>query len=276
MLVDFNKRKLKKICIPILAAAVAVGGYAGTKIYQNQLRSEHGYTVSAPENWGLSFQREGQLPIGNASVSELAKYNAYYCADARKKELYLTFDAGFENGCTDEILDVLKKEKVPAAFFLVGTYIEKNPELVKRMVDEGHIVGNHTWSHPDMSAISGKDAFSRELSKVEDMYKSITGKEMQKYYRPPQGKFSFDNLAMAKELGYTTVFWSLAYVDWYVDDQPTREEALQKLLPRTHNGAIILLHSTSKTNAKVLDELIQNWKTEGYKFKSVTELKPLS
>ena len=269
-------RKLKRILIPVLAVAVVAGTYTGTRVLGGNLRSEHGYPVSAPANWGLSFQQEGQVPIGNASVSELSRYKAYYCADARKKEIYLTFDAGFENGCTEQILDVLKKEKVPAAFFLVGTYIEKNPELVKRMVKEGHIVGNHTWSHPDMSAISDKDSFSQELKRVEDIYRTVTGNEMKKYYRPPQGKFSFDNLAMARGLGYTTVFWSLAYVDWLEDAQPSREEALEKLLPRTHNGAIILLHSTSKTNAAVLDELIQNWKSEGYKFKSVTELKPLS
>ena len=186
--------------------------------------------------------------------------------------MYLTFDAGFENGCTGEILDVLKKEKVPAAFFLVGTYMKENGDLVKRMAKEGHIVGNHTMHHPDMSAITDEAALKEELEGVEKIYKEVTGKEMQKFYRPPQGKFSTSNLEQAKKLGYTTVFWSLAYVDWYVDKQPTREEALEKLLPRTHNGAVILLHSTSKTNAKILQELIKRWKDEGYTFKSLKEL----
>lgn len=229
--------------------------------------------VSGSVNWGLSFQKEGERPVGNATLEELKKYDAYYCGAGEEKQIFLTFDAGFENGYTAEILDVLKKEKVPASFFLVGTYIKENPELIKRMEKEGHLVGNHTMSHPDMSAISDKESFGRELSGVEDIYNEITGKKMKKYYRPPQGKFSFDNLKLAKELGYTTVFWSLAYVDWYVDKQPTREEALEKLLPRTHKGAVILLHSTSKTNAKILSELISRWKKEGYTFLSVEELK---
>ena len=223
-------------------------------------------------DWGLSFQTEGQPPVGNATAEELANYNAYYCGDAAKKVLYLTFDAGFENGYTAEILNVLKKEKVPAAFFLVGTYIKENAALVKRMEKEGHIVGNHTMTHPNMSAISEEEAFRAELTQVEEIYKEVTGKKMQKYYRPPQGKFSIENLKQAQKLGYTTAFWSLAYVDWYVDKQPTREEALEKLLPRTHSGAVILLHSTSKTNAKVLQELIQKWKEEGYTFKPLSAI----
>ena len=140
------------------------------------------------------------------------------------------------------------------------------------MVSEGHTVGNHTYSHPDMSAISTEDAFREELSKLEEEYKSVTGKEMLKYYRPPQGKYSEANLKMAKDLGYRTIFWSLAYVDWYESDQPTKEEAFNKLIPRVHPGAIVLLHSTSKTNAEILDELLIKWENMGYKFKSITEL----
>ena len=140
------------------------------------------------------------------------------------------------------------------------------------MVSEGHTVGNHTYSHPDMSAISTEDDFREELSKLEEEYKSVTGKEMLKYYRPPQGKYSEANLKMAKDLGYRTIFWSLAYVDWYESDQPTKEEAFNKLIPRVHPGAIVLLHSTSKTNAEILDELLIKWENMGYKFKSITEL----
>ncbi|MDD6043831.1 MAG: delta-lactam-biosynthetic de-N-acetylase [Eubacteriaceae bacterium] len=276
MFIEINKVKLKKLGTGMLAFALTFAVLASVKSY----RSEHGYPAGdvavSTENWGLSFQQEGSPPIGNATSQQLGEVNAFYCGNPEEKVLYLTFDAGFENGCTAQILDVLKEENVPAAFFLVGTYIKGNPELVRRMVDENHIVGNHTMNHPDMSAISDKDAFSDELTQVEEIYRDVTGKEMLKYYRPPQGKFSFDNLSQAKELGYTTVFWSLAYVDWYVDQQPTREEAFEKLIPRTHNGAIILLHSTSKTNTKILGELIQKWKSEGYEFKSVTDLKPLS
>lgn len=228
--------------------------------------------LSEVTNWGLSFPTEGEPPVGNATSEELVKYDAWYVGDTSKKTIYLTFDAGYENGYTSEILDVLAEHKVPAAFFLVGTYMEENRELVKRMAEEGHIVANHTMKHPDMSAIADTAAFEQELTAVEKLYKEITGTEMEKFYRPPQGKFSLSNLEMAKKLGYKTIFWSLAYVDWYEDQQPTREEALAKLLPRTHNGAIILLHSTSKTNAQVLGELMTKWKEEGYQFASLEKL----
>ena len=141
------------------------------------------------------------------------------------------------------------------------------------MVKEGHLVGNHTYSHPDMSEIAAEDAFREELTRLEKAYKRVTGKEMKKYYRPPQGKYSEENLKMAKKMGYKTIFWSLAYVDWYESDQPTREEAMEKLIPRTHPGAIVLLHSTSRTNGEILDELITKWKEMGYEFKSLEELK---
>ena len=232
--------------------------------------------ASAEGNWGLSFQEDGKPPVANVSSDILAQYNAYYAEMTDEKVLYLTFDAGYENGHTPMILDALKKHQVPATFFVVGNYLEREPELIKRMVNEGHIVGNHTYSHPDMSKISTVDAFSKELSDVESLYQSITGETMKKYYRPPQGKYSTANLQMAKELGYTTFFWSLAYVDWYVDDQPTHEEALKTILSRIHPGAIILLHSTSSTNAEILDELLTHLEGMGYKFKSLNELTTLN
>ena len=223
-------------------------------------------------SWGLSFQQVGQPPIGPAAADTLKSYDAVYLGDTSQKVLYLTFDAGYENGCTAKILDVLKKHNVPAAFFLVGNYIEKNADLVRRMVDEGHIVANHTMHHPDMSKIADKAAFAKELQELESLFQSVTGKQMPKYYRPPQGIYSEANLRMAKELGYKTVFWSLAYVDWNNDAQPTREQALDKLLPRTHNGAVVLLHSTSQTNAQILDELLTTWKSKGYTFASIDAL----
>ena len=223
-------------------------------------------------SWGLSFQTEGQPPVGSASRSVLAQYDAAYLGDTGEKVLYLTFDAGYENGCTAQILDVLKAHQAPAAFFLVGNYLERNPELVQRMVDEGHTVGNHTWSHPDMSKIADRDAFARELGKVEEKYKEITGQELERYYRPPQGIYSEENLKLARELGYKTVFWSLAYVDWNNDAQPTPEQAFSKLIPRIHNGAVVLLHSTSKTNAAILDELLTKWENLGYSFAPIEEL----
>ncbi len=223
-------------------------------------------------NWGLSFRENGKTPVGNASARALKEYNAYYVGKDDLKDIYLTFDAGFENGFTPSILDVLKKHEIKAAFFLVGHYLEEEPELVKRMVEEGHIVGNHTYNHPDMSKISDVESFKKELISLEELYKQITGLDMPKYYRPPQGKFNEDNLIMAKDLGYKTIFWSLAYVDWYNDKQPTKEHAFSKLLPRTHPGAVILLHSTSKTNSEILDELITKWKEAGYSFKTLDDL----
>ena len=223
-------------------------------------------------NWGLSFQSEGSAPIGPANAATLAKYDAAYLGDTAEKVIYLTFDAGYENGCTAKILDVLKSHNVPAAFFLVGNYMEKNADLVRRMVEEGHIVGNHTMHHYDMSKLTSKEAFAKELQDLEGLYKEVTGQEMPKFYRPPQGIYSEDNLKMAKELGYKTVFWSLAYVDWNNDAQPTKEKSFRKLLPRTHPGAVVLLHSTSRTNAEILDELITRWKEEGYQFGTVEEL----
>ena len=223
-------------------------------------------------SWGLSFRTEGSAPVGNAGVDQLRTYDAVYLGDTSKKVIYLTFDAGYENGCTAKILDVLQKHQVKAAFFLVGNYIEKNEDLVRRMVKEGHIVANHTMHHYDMSKLSDKAAFAKELTDLEALYQSVTGEEMPKFYRPPQGIYSQENLQMAKELGYKTVFWSLAYVDWNNDSQPTKEQAFAKLLPRIHNGAVVLLHSTSKTNAEILDELLTKWEESGYRFASIEEL----
>ena len=222
--------------------------------------------------WGLSFQQEGQAPNGPASREQLKKLDAVYIGDTSQKVLYLTFDAGYENGCTEKILDILQKHNVKAAFFLVGNYMQKNPDLVRRMVAEGHIVGNHTMHHPDMSKLSDRAAFTKELTDLENLFHEVTGKELPKFYRPPQGIYSEENLKMAQELGYKTVFWSLAYVDWNNDAQPSKEQAFQKLLPRTHNGAVVLLHSTSQTNAAILDELLTTWEQQGYTFETIDKL----
>ena len=229
-------------------------------------------TLSSEGNWGLSFQEEGKRPVGNATIEELAQYNAFFAEDTEEKKIYLTFDAGFENGNTPAILDALKKHQAPATFFVVGNFISENKDLIKRMETEGHIVGNHTMTHPDMSKISTKESFQKELSDVEKIYREITGKEMTKFYRPPQGIYSTQNLSMARELGYHTFFWSLAYVDWYQDNQPDPQEAIAKLTKRIHPGAIVLLHSTSSTNAQILDELLDKWEEMGYSFHSLNEL----
>lgn len=250
------------------AGAILYGAYSQQAIMVSSYKD----MPAMVDNWGLSFQNEGQPPIGNASQQDLKKYDAFYMGDSKQQTIYLTFDCGYENGNTEKILDALKKHDVSATFFVVGNYIETAPELVNRMVDEGHIVGNHTYHHPDMSKISEQCAFEEELNSLADLYQETTGCEMPKFYRPPQGKFSEENLKQAQALGYHTVFWSLAYVDWYADNQPTAEEAYCKLLPRIHNGAVVLLHQTSKTNADILDELLTKWEDMGYCFGSLNDL----
>ncbi len=252
----------------LCAAAIMVGGLTVT-------RMQSAVTVAATAaatNWGLRFGKSGEVPVGNASAEFLKQYDALFTGDTSQKVIYLTFDAGYDNGYTAPILDTLKKHNVPAAFFLVGNFMETKPDLVKRMADEGHIVGNHTYHHPDMSAISSAEKFTQEIGLLEQKYKEITGKDMPKFYRPPQGKYSEENLKMAKMAGYTTCFWSLAYVDWYVDKQPTHQEAFSKLEGRIHNGAVVLLHSTSRTNCEILDELLTRWKEMGYRFGSLDEI----
>ena len=208
-----------------------------------------------------------QARARKTSVTEIA------VKERKHPQAALTFDDGPDIRYTPLLLDGLKERNVRVSFFLLGEKVEQYPELVERMQKEGHLVGNHTYHHPDMSSISDKASFQKELEGVSKLYKEITGKEMTKYYRPPQGKYSTENLKMAKELGYQTYFWSLAYVDWNVDAQPTKEEAFNKLLPRVHPGAIVLLHNTSKTNGEILDELLTKWEEMGYTFKPLSELK---
>ena len=254
----------------LFCACAFIGSSIGKIVSHNTARQTAASAQSS--NWGLSFQEEGVRPVGNATPSELAKYQAAYADETDEKVIYLTFDAGYENGNLPAILDALKNHQAVGTFFVVGNFLETSPELTKRMVAEGHIVGNHTYHHPDMSKISTKEAFEKELNDVETLFQSITGSEMAHYYRPPQGKYSTSNLEMAKELGYKTFFWSLAYVDWIQDEQPTKEQAFSKLLSRIHPGAVVLLHSTSSTNAAILDELLTKWEEMGYHFAPLSEL----
>lgn len=253
----------------LFALAFSIGIGAARFVFRGNATST---SSSAEGNWGLSFQKEGKQPIGNASYEDLKQYNAGFIDNTEEKVIYLTFDCGYENGNTPAILDALKKHQVPATFFVVGTYVKSNPELIKRMVEDGHTIGNHTYHHPDMSKISTKDAFQKELSDVETLVTEITGEEMSRFYRPPQGKYSQSNLKMAHELGYQTFFWSLAYVDWYKDNQPTKEEAFKVLLKRIHPGAVVLLHNTSSTNAAILDDLLTEWENMGYHFEPLNNL----
>ena len=250
--------------LPAAAAVVAVCAVLPTLMLQPP-------AVEAAA-WGLSFRADGQTPVGNAGREELRRYDAAYAGSGEEPVIYLTFDAGYENGLTGQILDVLAAHEVKAASFVVGSYLEREPDLVRRMAEEGHTVGNHTYHHYDMSRLSDETAFREELTSVAEKYAQITGSPMPMYYRPPRGIYSTENLRMAQALGYRTVFWSLAYVDWYQNDQPTKQEAFAKLLPRIHPGAVVLLHATSQTNAEILDELLTRWEQMGYRFGTLDEL----
>ena len=271
-LLQTKRIKWKKV-VPAMALFTAMF-FLGREVAEirAQARQTSGSLLTETEDWGLGFGAEGQKPTGNATAAELAGDDAYYCGQGDEKVIYLTFDCGYENGNTEPILDALKKHNAPATFFVVGHFLESAPEIVKRMVEDGHSVGNHTYHHPDMSKISDKSSFQKEMDDVKELFKEITGTEMAMYYRPPQGKYSTANLEMAKEAGYATFFWSLAYVDWNQDDQPSHEEAFKKLMGRIHPGAIVLLHSTSKTNGEILDELLTKWEEMGYTFSPLSDL----
>lgn len=266
---------MKKVGILFLLIAMFfIGRGAGFLVnyVQTSTQAKSLEHLQKSENWGLGFGEKGAQPKGNASSKELAEYDAYFVGDSKDKVIYLTFDCGYENGNTGLILDALKNHNASATFFVVGHFLESAPDMVKRMVDEGHTVGNHTYHHYDMSKISDSSTFQKEMQDVENLFYDITGTEITKYYRPPQGKYNIQNLKMAQAMGYHTFFWSLAYVDWNQDQQPTKEQAFDKLVGRIHPGAIVLLHNTSSTNGAILDELLTKWEELGYEFKTLSEL----
>lgn len=232
-------------------------------------------TFSHEDELNWYYVGKGKDQIAEApreSIDFLKENSAYYLGDTLSKVLYLTFDEGYENGHTGQILDILNEYKVPATFFVVKPYITKEPELIKRMVAEGHIVGNHSVHHPSMAQIHDKEKFEAELKGVEDAYKELIGEDMPKFFRPPMGKYSKESLQMTKDLGYKTIFWSFAYKDWLVNNQPTEDYAIQKIGKGAHPGAIMLLHAVSTTNTKVLATIIKTCQQEGYEFKSLNDL----
>ena len=226
----------------------------------------------ATAEWGTFFLGNNLPPRGDVDEAVLRSLHAYSMVPTEEKVVYLTFDEGYENGFTPAILDVLAKHNVKAAFFCTGSFVRDNPELVKRFADEGHIIGNHTLTHPDMMKVGTWDEFRRQLFTVEERVQAITGKEMPRYYRPPAGAFSDTTLRMAGALGYSTVFWSVAYRDWDAQNQPTHENAMKYLTSRIHPGAIILLHAVSRTNTEILDRLLTTWEGMGYSFRTLDEL----
>ncbi|MFX3625517.1 MAG: delta-lactam-biosynthetic de-N-acetylase [Ectobacillus sp.] len=229
------------------------------------------YSNSA-NHWGIPRNNDETPPDAGEEFTDLiTKYDGFYLGNTNKKEIYLTFDNGYENGYTEKILDVLKKKKVPATFFITGQYIKDQPKLVKRMAKDGHIIGNHSWHHPDLTTVSDV-RFRKELQLIEEEVRELTGQKEMKYLRPPRGIFSERTLALSREMGYHNVFWSLAFIDWKVDQQRGWKYAYDCVMNQIHPGAIILLHSVSSDNAEALDKIIDDLRKRGYKFKSLDDL----
>ena len=230
-------------------------------------------TVEA-KNFGYGIKKEEnhQIPYPGKEIATLIeKFGGFYIGDTNSKDIYLTFDAGYENGNTPSILDTLSKTDVKAAFFLTGHYLDKNADLVLRMANEGHVVGNHTWHHPNICKLN-KEGLKEEIGLMERKYREITGEEMPKFFRPPEGTFNEQSLKWIQELGYKTVFWSLAYVDWKHEQKKGRDYAYNSIMNYVHNGAIILLHTVSEDNKLALEDIILDLKSQGYSFKSLYDL----
>ncbi|WP_085993174.1 delta-lactam-biosynthetic de-N-acetylase [Oceanobacillus senegalensis] len=229
------------------------------------------HTAANGYGWGFKKNDEHKVPDIGEYQGMLDKYGAYYADLSGDKVIYLTFDNGYEEGYTDEILDVLKKENVPATFFVTGHYVTSQPDLVKRMVDEGHIIGNHSYHHPDLTVVN-KESMKKELESLEEVVAEYTDQEEIKFLRPPRGMFSERTLQWANELGLTHVFWSLTFKDWNTGDQKGWRYAYDQTMKQMHPGAIILLHAVSSDNAQALERIIQDLKRKGYEFKSLDHL----
>ncbi len=232
--------------------------------------------ISAKEpsaySWYCKRASDHAQPPLPAEFSFINENDGYWIGNKDEKVLYLTFDAGYENGNIAKTLDILKEKNVPAAFFVLINLLKKEPELIKRMENEGHLVCNHTAHHKDMSKITDVTEFCSELRSLEIAYKELTGNEIQKFYRPPEGRFSEQNLKFASEYGYKSVFWSFAYADWDNSKQPSVNAARKKVLDNIHNGAVLLLHPTSSTNVSILGDVIDILIREGYRFGTLEEL----
>jgi peptidoglycan-N-acetylmuramic acid deacetylase len=254
----FKRISLLCMAIWISVSVMQTGALAG--MYSNK-----------PIHWGFAKSKNHEPASAGKELDELlAKYDSFYIGHTKEKHIYLTFDNGYENGYTEKVLDVLKEKKVPAAFFVTGHYLKDQPDLVKRMVKEGHIVGNHSWHHPDLTQVSDK-RLKEELQKVKDEYKEITGRDDMKYLRPPRGIFSERTLALSKQEGYTTAFWSLAFVDWITDQQKGWKYSYDNIMRQIHPGCILLLHTVSKDNAEALSRAIDDLRKQGYEFHSLDE-----
>lgn len=252
---------LKKFIFTLIISILLSSTLCGFALPSNHLDN-------TKTDWWLVRNKDHCTPRFNDRLSyKLEQYDALCLGDSSRKVIYLTFDEGYENGYTPVILDVLKQHDVKAIFFVTATYIKTNPDIIKRMYEEGHIVGNHTTSHPSMPQVANDEQkFKFELQTVSERYKEITGQDMPPYFRPPMGHYSEKSLALTKALGYKTVFWSFAYHDWDVNNQPVPSKAKDMMLTGLHNGCIYLLHAVSKTNTEILGDFIDEAKNMGYVF----------
>lgn len=262
---------MKKLILLLLVTSILSGCGILQKEVNGALSEEPPAKVLSNKcyGWGLKKNVKAPPDIPETTKEMMQKYQAYYL-DTAPRSLYLTFDEGYENGYTSQILDILKRNEVTAAFFVTGPYLEKEANLVRRMVEEGHIVGNHTVHHPSMPEVTNDEKLKKEISDLNDSFREKFGQEM-KYFRPPKGEYSERSLSLANELGYTNVFWSFAYKDWDTKQQKGTENAYREIMNGVHDGCVLLLHAVSKDNANVLERVICDLKSEGYQFRSLDE-----
>ena len=224
--------------------------------------------------YGFGFKKNGeheQPDIGKYQ-QEIEGTNSYYVGNNEEKTLYLTFDAGYDNGNLSKILDILKEKDVKATFFVTGDFITREKVLLQRIVSEGHIVGNHTYHHKNITKLDSAK-IKEEIFLLNNAYKEVIGTDMPMYFRPPEGEFNKESLLIVKSLGYSTFFWSVAYDDWNTKQQKGVEYAYNKIMDNLHNGAIILLHTVSSDNANVLGKVIDDSRSLGYTFNNLDQFK---
>ena len=265
------KKEIKAIILgSLLTVVISLSMFTETKMSNNINTNSNNELSNKKIEWGIQRKNNHEQPnLGAKNTDLIKKYNGMALGNNEKKYVYLTFDLGYEAGYTEKILDALKENSVHGTFFITAHYVNTASDIVKRMIDEGHIVGNHTVNHKSMPSLSD-DELTTEVMKLHQVIYEKYNYEM-KYMRPPKGEFSERTLCMCEKLGYKTVMWSFAYVDWEENKQPSEEEAMQKIIPNLHNGEIMLLHATSKTNADIMDKVIKKVREEGYEFRSLEE-----
>lgn len=268
---------IKKVVYSLLMVAICM--FTISIIALNNTKDED-YSVATSATilsnkkigWGIKRADNHEQPdLGSTNIELLNSYQGIAMGNNENKFVYLTFDEGYEAGYTSKILDILKENDVKAAFFITAHYLNTESELVERMIEEGHIVGNHTVNHKSMPDL-GDEEVKEEIMKLHTTVYQKFNYEM-KYLRPPMGEFSERTLELTKNLGYTTTMWSLAYDDWDENKQGREDYGKNKIISNIHNGAVILLHANSVDNSNILDSCIKEIKGMGYEFKSLDEFK---